>query len=164
MPAPDRVTPERPRPRPVPEQRLRDEQAALRESRAGEPVQELGLESGEELCFSRPGIGAPTLRRLRRGHWVIQDELDLHGLTSREAQPLLGAFLAACVRRGLRCVRVIHGKGLGSKNREPVLRHKVAGWLARREEVLAFVQARRADGGSGAVIVLLKGGVDGARR
>ena len=97
-------------------------------------------------------------RMLRRGHWVIQDEIDLHGLTAPEAHALLAAFLAASLRRGLRCVRVIHGKGLRSKNREPVLRNKVARWLMQRDEVLAYCQARRTEGGSGAVVVLLKAG------
>jgi len=98
-----------------------------------------------------------VLRRLRRGHWVIQEELDLHGLTVNEAHALLSSFLNQCVRRGLRCVRIVHGKGLRSKNREPVLKRKVAGWLIQREEILAYCQARQADGGSGAVVVLLKG-------
>ena len=86
-----------------------------------------------------------------------QDELDLHGLTVEEARPALGEFLARCVRRGLRCVRVIHGKGLRSRNREPVLKRRVAGWLMHREDVLAFCQARGPDGGGGAVVVLLRG-------
>jgi DNA-nicking Smr family endonuclease len=93
----------------------------------------------------------------RRGHWAIQDAIDLHGLTSPEARTLLAEFLASCVRRGLRCVRIIHGKGLRSKNREPVLKRKVAHWLMQRDEVLAYCQARRTEGGGGAVVVLLKG-------
>lgn len=149
---------ERSRPRPIPVQRLRDERAALRDSLSDHIAWDAGLETGEELCFLREGIGQETLRKLRRGHWVIQDELDLHGLTTLEAGPLLAAFLNHCARRGWRCVRIIHGKGLRSKNREPVLKRKVADWLAQREEILAFCQARRADGGSGAVVVLLKGG------
>jgi DNA-nicking Smr family endonuclease len=148
---------ERPRPRPVPVQRLLDERAALRESLAHQTAWEIGLDTGEELSFLRDGIGAQTLRKLRRGHWVIQDELDLHGSTSGEARELLAQFLAYCARRGLRCVRIVHGKGLRSKNREPVLKRKVAGWLMQRDDVLAFCQARQPDGGGGAVIVLLKG-------
>jgi DNA-nicking Smr family endonuclease len=87
---------------------------------------------------------------------VLQDQLDLHGLTVVEARELLIMFLNECRRHDARCVRIIHGKGLRSKNREPVLRNKVASWLMQRDEVLAFCQARRADGGSGAVVVLLK--------
>ena len=156
MPDPGRVVHERPRPVPLPLQRLNDDQAALRESledfaRDGYP------ETGEELSFVRDGIGAPTLKKLRRGHWVIQDELDLHGLTVPDARELLAEFLAQCARRGVRCVRVIHGKGLRSKNGQPVLKQKVANWLMRRDEILAFCQARQTEGGGGAVVVLLKG-------
>lgn len=148
---------ERPRPRPVPVQRLRDERAALQESLGHQTAWELGLDTGEELSFVRDGIGAQTLRKLRRGHWVIQDDLDLHGSTSIEARELLAQFFAHCARRGFRCVRIVHGKGLRSKNREPVLKRKVAGWLMRRDDVLAFCQATPPDGGGGAVVVLLKG-------
>lgn len=148
----------RPRPLPVPTQRLRDEQAALDDSLNGLAPWDSGFETGEELAFLRKGLPSLTLGKLRRGHWVTQDEIDLHGLTSPEARALLREFLACCLRRGLRCVRVIHGKGLRSKNREPVLKHKVAYWLMQREEVLAYCQARRTEGGSGAVMVLLKGG------
>ena len=96
------------------------------------------------------------LRKLRRGHWLIQDEFDLHGLTSAEARPLVTEFLNACRSEGIRCIRVIHGKGLRSKNQEPVLKGKVAKWLRQRDDVLAYCQARPTEGGSGAVVVLLK--------
>jgi len=158
LPEPKQARLERPRPHPVPFQRLRDEESVLADSLSDvEPWSE-GLETGEELVYLREGLPAHTLKRLRRGHWVIQDELDLHGLIVSEARALLVEFLADCKRRGLRCVRVIHGKGLRSRNREPVLKKKVANWLARRDEVLAFCQARPTEGGGGAVVVLLKGG------
>ena len=118
---------------------------------------DLELESGDELAFVRPGLSRQVLRRLRSGYWATQDELDLHGSRSDEARALLTDFLALAVKRGHRCVIVVHGKGLSSKNREPVLKRKVASWLTQRGEVLAFSQARPADGGSGAVVVLLKG-------
>ena len=140
---------------PIAVQRLLDEQAVLRDSLALHP--EGTYETGEELSFLRNGLPASTLRKLRRAHWVIQDELDLHGLRSPEARALLAEFLSDCLRRGLRCIRVIHGKGLRSKNREPVLKRKVANWLMQRDEILAFCQARPTEGGSGAVVVLLKG-------
>jgi len=149
---------ERPRPRPIPGQRLRDAQAVLQDSLSDHIPWETGLETGEELTFLRNGISLETLRKLRRGHWVIQDELDLHGLTTPEARALLVEFLNHCLRRGVRYVRIIHGKGLRSKNREPVLKQKVANWLMQRDEILAFCQARHIEGGSGAVVVLLKGG------
>jgi DNA-nicking Smr family endonuclease len=159
LPKPKQAALERPRPDPVPYQRLRDERNALADSLGdAEPWSE-GIETGEELIYLRAGIAPQTLKKLCRGHWVIQDELDLHGLTVAEARPLLAEFLARGLRRGLRCVRIIHGKGLRSKNREPVLKQKVANWLAQRDEVLAFCQARRTEGGGGAVVVLLKGAI-----
>lgn len=110
----------------------------------------------EEFFFQRPGVAPLTMKRLRRGCWPIQAELDLHGMTSDEARACLIGFLDECKQLGLRCVRVIHGKGLSSRNREPVLKLKTASWLMQRDEVLAFCQARLVDGGSGAAIVLLK--------
>ena len=96
------------------------------------------------------------VRKLRSGAWVIQDQLDLHGLDRHQAHVALAAFLANCAKRGVRCVRVIHGKGLGSINKEPVLKGKVRAWLVQKEEVIAFCQARPHDGGAGAVVVLLQ--------
>lgn len=141
---------------PIPLSRLRDEREVIHES-MHDPIRwDEDAENGEELSFVRPGLSRQTLRRLRRGDWVSQAELDLHGLTKVEAKIELAEFLYECKRRGARCVRIIHGKGLRSKNREPVLKHHVRHWLAQREEVLAFVQARPMDGGGGAVMVLLK--------
>ena len=144
-------------PHPLPLQRWSDERAALRESLAGGEW-DGELETGEELSFAREGIGAHTLRKLRRGHWIVQAEIDLHGLTSVDAREVVTGFLAQCARKGLRCVRIVHGKGLRSRNRQPVLKQKVAAWLMQRDEILAFCQARPAEGGGGAVVVLLKGG------
>ena len=96
------------------------------------------------------------LRRLRRGHWVVQAGLDLHGLNRHQAALHVAEFLHSAVHRGLRCVRIVHGKGYGSKNREPVLKGKLRHWLAMRDEVLAYCQAPDHDGGSGALLVLLK--------
>ena len=158
LPRPNQAQIGRPRPRPVPTQRLRDERAVLEDSLSHRAPWDSGFETGEELVFLRQGLPAHMLRKLRRGHWVTQDELDLHGLTSSEARVLVVDFLNHCMRRGLRCVRIIHGKGLRSKNREPVLKQKVANWLMQRDEILGFCQARRTEGGGGAVVVLLKGG------
>jgi DNA-nicking Smr family endonuclease len=154
---PHRTEHGRPLPQPIPKQRLRDDRQTLEDSLSFESPWDAGLETGEELCYLRNGVGEQTLRKLRRGYWVIQDELDLHGLTVQQARTLVGEFLNQCVRRGLRCVRIIHGKGLGSRNREPVLKRRVAVWLIQREGTLAFCQARSADGGGGAVVVLLRG-------
>jgi DNA-nicking Smr family endonuclease len=114
------------------------------------------LDTDHELSYARAGIGPDTLRKLRRGHWVIQGQLDLHGMRREEAREALAEFLRNAVKRGLRCVRIIHGKGLGSVNKEPVLKSKVRSWLVQKEEVIAFCQARAADGGAGALVVLLK--------
>lgn len=145
-----------PRPLPIAHHHLADERAALQESLSDEFSVESLLETDGELSFARDGIGPDTLRKLRRGHWIIQGQLDLHGLRRDEAREALAQFLRSATRRGLRCVRVIHGKGLGSINKEPVLKNKVRSWLVQKEEVIAFCQARAAEGGSGALVVLLK--------
>ncbi len=145
-----------PKPLPIARQHLADEQAALRESLSDEFTIETLLESDEALSYARNGIGQDVVRKLRRGHWVIQSQLDLHGLRTDEAREALGEFLRGAIKRGLRCVRVIHGKGLGSINKEPVLKNKVRNWLVQKDEVLAFCQAKAADGGAGALIVLLR--------
>lgn len=145
-------------PRPVPSQRLLDDLEALKDSLSDSLPWDPATETGEELNYARDGVGTQTVRKLRRGHWITQAELDLHGLTVAEARQLLSEFLNLCVRRQLRCVRIVHGKGLRSKNREPVLKQKVGRWLIQRDEILAFCQARPVDGGGGAVIVLLKTG------
>lgn len=154
--APPRASLVAKQPPPVPVQSLLDDRDALAESAAGFLSWEQSLESGEEACYLREGLGRDVLRKLRRGHWIVQDMVDLHGLNREEARRLLSAFLGACLKRGLRCVRVVHGKGLRSPNREPVLKGKVQHWLARRNEVLAFSQAPQTQGGSGALLVLLK--------
>jgi DNA-nicking Smr family endonuclease len=140
----------------VADQTARDEAEVLRQSLTEEMSVELMLESGEELAYLRDGIDRQVLRKLRRGHWVVQDHLDLHGLRVDEARELLVSFLNDALRAGNRCVRIVHGKGSRSPNREPVLKKKVGGWLRQREEVLAYCQALPADGGSGALLVLLK--------
>lgn len=147
----------RPKPRPVAAQRQRDDQEALLDTLSDNPAWEQGLETGEELLFRRDGLSQLHIRKLRRGHWKIQDHLDLHGHTAAEARILTAAFLAHALRNGLRCVRIVHGKGLSSPNREPVLKKKLSGWLAQRDEVLAYCQAPQTEGGGGAVLVLLRG-------
>jgi DNA-nicking Smr family endonuclease len=155
--AKQRVAPAPKQPPPVPVQSARDEREALADSLSDAVADEIRLEIGEELSWRRDGIPHDTLRRLRRGEWALQDQLDLHGLTVEDARALLAAFLNGSVKRGLRCIRIVHGKGLRSASGEPVLKRKVAGWLAQRDEVLAYVQARAEDGGGGAVMVLLRG-------
>jgi len=158
-PLPDsgRVVHARTPPDPVAQQRLKDNLEVLRDSLSEGEASDIGFEAGEELAYVRPGLSRQILRKLRSGHWALQDSLDLHGLRWAEARTLLVQFVAHAVKRGQRCLLIVHGKGLRSKNQEPVLRGKVAGWLAQRADVLAFCQARQADGGSGAVAVLLRG-------
>ena len=144
------------RPKPVARQRLRDEQQVLVDALSDPWDWETAASTGEELFFVRPGVPIAAVRKLRRGGWVIRAELDLHGHTGDEARTALATFLNRCMRDDRRCVRIIHGKGLGSKNRLPVLKNKVRHWLMQRDDVLAFCQARAVDGGAGAVVVLLK--------
>jgi len=170
---PNRVAPFRRAIAPVPAQRLADEQAVLAELRQlasddenrGRSRFSLSGNSGtvpndeiefeDDGVFLRAGMPRDILRKLRRTHWVIQDTLDLHGLTGDEAAEQTAGFLAECRRRGVRCVRIVHGKGLRSRGREPVLKRRIRRLLTRRDEVLAFVEPRAVHGGGGAVVVLL---------
>ena len=140
---------------PEPRQRALDEQAVLREAISDEFDASTLLHTDEHLSFRRPGIGPDVPPKLRRGDWAVQAEIDLHGLRTEEAREALGAFLREATKAGLRCVRVVHGKGLGSPGRTPVLKAKVHGWLIQKKEVLAFVQAKPLEGGAGALLVLL---------
>ena len=135
---------------PVPKQRLADERAALAESLGPVSIDD-AIDSGTELSYLKEGYPRDTLRKLRRGHWVVQAELDLHGMNRYEARQAVSEFL----HQKRRCVRIIHGKGLGSRQREPVLKGLLRKWLVRAD-VLAFSQAPANQGGSGAVLVLLK--------
>lgn len=144
------------KPQPIPIQRQRDEEAALQETISDEFDASTLLETDEHLSYRRPGIGPDVTRKLRRGDWAIQRQLDLHGLRTEDAREALGQFIREAQKHGLRCVRVVHGKGLGSPGKTPVLKGRVHGWLAQKKEVLAFVQARPAEGGAGALVVLLQ--------
>jgi DNA-nicking Smr family endonuclease len=157
LPPHGRTLPDLPRPEPLPRQRERDEQAALQEAMSDEVDIETLLLTDDGLSFHREGVGPDVVTRLRRGHWSIQGELDLHGLRRDEAREQLGLFMREALRRGWRCLRVVHGKGHGSPGRQPVLKAKVQRWLGQRAEVLAFTQASAPQGGAGALIVLLKG-------
>ena len=145
-----------PRPAPQPRQREADERAALREALSDEVDVESLLLTDDGLSFRRANIAPDVLIRLRRGQWAIQAQIDLHGLRRDEARDHLSAFVRQALQRGQRCVRVVHGKGLGSPGREPVLKAKVQRWLAQCAEVIAFTQATPAQGGAGALMVLLQ--------
>ena len=161
LPATKKAGVARPKPAPRAEQTLLDERNALHAAKYGdEPAPhawDIGQEIEGEQTFLRAGLGTDVLTGLRRGRWVVQAELDLHRLTTHQAHEALGSFLTEARGGGLRCVRIIHGKGLTSPNREPVLKGKVRRWLAHVDDVLAYCEAPRHAGGSGAVVVLLRG-------
>ena len=140
---------------PLAMQYQKDEIAVLREAISDEFDVSTLLEIDEHLSFRRPGIGPDVTRRLRRGDWSIQRQLDLHGLRRDDAREVLSIFIREAHNHGIRCVRVIHGKGLGSPGKAPILKSRVHSWLVQKNEVLAFVQAKPADGGAGALVVLL---------
>lgn len=144
------------KPKPIPKQFNEDEHQALIDSLSDHYIPSSELETGEELLYVRDGHSPAILGKLRRGDWVVQKHIDLHGLVSDEARAYVSEFISDCKKRGIRCVRIVHGKGLGSRNKEPVLKNKVRGWLMQKDEVIAYAQAKQQDGGSGAVIVLLK--------
>ena len=147
----------RPKPPPEPVQRQRDEQAALREALSDEVDIESLLLTDDGLSFRRSGVAPDVVTKLRRGHWAIRAQIDLHGLRRDEARDALAGFIRAEFRQGRRCVRVVHGKGHGSPGRQPVLKGKVQRWLGQCDEVIAFTQASGPQGGAGALIVLLAG-------
>lgn len=152
---PERVwsPPQRPFPRPI--QQDLDDEAVMHESMSDEFDITTLLDADDQLSFRRSGIGTDVTRKLRKGEWSIQGQIDLHGLRSDEARNAIGQFIRDAKRMGWRCVRVVHGKGLGSPGKEPVLKSKVQRWLVQKSEVLAFVQAKPSDGGAGALVVLL---------
>jgi DNA-nicking Smr family endonuclease len=114
------------------------------------------LDEDPALSYAREGVGPDVVKKLRKRHWPVQDELDLHGYTRDQARDAVTDFLHRANRRGVRCVRIIHGVGYGSAGGEPVLRSIVHSWLVQKNEVVAFCAAGRSDGGHGALIVLLR--------
>jgi len=158
---PPRSSSRQPPPPPHPRQREADEANALEASRvARDPspmAWDIGLDVESSQSYVRSGLNPDLLRKLRRGEWVVQGTLDLHDHTQDEARTALGEFLGTARRLGWRCVRVVHGKGLSSPNREPVLKARVRKWLQMRDEVLAYCEPRPHAGGGGAVVVLLAG-------
>ena len=153
----DRVRAARARPRAIPQNTLRDEQSIIKDMLSDDPF-DREVETGEELIFSRPGTSSRLLKKLRRGEFSVGAEFDLHGKTVAESQQALSHFLEECRTFNIRCVRIIHGKGLGSPDGRPVIKSKLDRWLRLRDDVVAFSSARPIDGGTGAVYVLLKTG------
>jgi DNA-nicking Smr family endonuclease len=151
----DTVEPPRPRPQAAARFSRLDEGEVLRESLEA-PPHAIEIANGSALHYRRPSVNLKTMRRLARGSMSVQGEVDLHGLNSADAKQALKEFIEHSLVRGHTCIRVVHGKGLGSGHGGPVLKRKVDQWLRRWESVLAFVSARQADGGTGAVYVLLR--------
>jgi len=151
----DRITPTPKHTKPIPKKTLEDEQQVM-DSLLSDEWEPGEVESGEELLFSRPGIQKSVFRKLRTGKYVVEAELDLHGMFAKDARQFVAGFISESQARGLRCVRIIHGKGLSSPNKMPVLKNKVNQWLQLMDAVLAFSSALPGDGGTGAVYILLK--------
>jgi DNA-nicking Smr family endonuclease len=141
---------------PLAQQQIRDDINVLRESLSDDFDVSTLLDTDDELSYRSQGIGTDVTQKLRKGHWSLQGQIDLHGLRSDEAREALGQFIRDASKRGWRCVRIVHGKGLGSPGKTPVLKSKVQRWLVQKTEVLAFVQAKGSEGGAGALVVLLK--------
>lgn len=135
--------------------RRADEAEVLSES-LGDTLDPADFGTGDELFFAQSGVDQRVLKQLKRGQLSIGAECDLHGLTIASARVVVAEFLLDCAEFDVTCARIIHGKGLRSGNRGPVLKHQLARWLAKRADVLAFCSARRSDGGTGAVYVLLR--------
>ena len=154
--APLRATHPKTLPPPIAHQHRRDEAAALAESISDDFDPDAVLDTDEQTSWRRDSVHPDVVRKLRRGHWIVQSEVDLHGARVDGAREMVGAFLREALKQHHRCVRIVHGKGHGSIGKQPVLKGKVKNWLVQKDEVMAFCQAREHDGGGGALIVLLR--------
>lgn len=150
----DKVVPYRKAIEPIPRQRILDDQRVMQEL-LEESDESASFESGDELKFLRSGYPVRLLKKLRRGDYAIQDELDLHGLIAGEAKIETHGFINECARDRIRAVRIVHGKGRNSAGRKPVLKNMLIGWLSKNQHVIAIVSTPANDGGTGAVYVLL---------
>lgn len=155
LPVPKRAAPPRRKP-PARARFTRAERAAVLRVSLSPPARDLDIQPGDSLHFRQPGVPEAVLRRLRRGEYRIESEIDLHGMTLAEARAQLREFLLAAAARRLRCLRIVHGKGLRSGQRGPVLKNAVNSMLRRIELVLAFTSAAMREGGTGATLVLLR--------
>lgn len=149
------ITLEKKKPKAIPGQRYLDEQKVLDELLNG-TIDPAELETGEELIYSRPGFQKKAFKKLRKGLYIVEAELDLHGMIVVEAKKSLVSFIQHCHNKGFRCVKIIHGKGLGSKNGKAIIKSNVNYWLQQREDTLAFCSALPNDGGTGAIYLLLR--------
>jgi len=149
------AAPQRPRPAPEPVQSRLDE-ARVPQELTRTAIDPAEIEVGEELSYLKEGLSPRLLRRLKRGHFSIADEIDLHQMNIEVARSTIKSFLDECQREGRLCVKIIHGKGLRSRAQGPVLKRLVDGLLRRRGDVLAFASAPPTEGGTGAVVVLMR--------
>ncbi len=153
----NRVLHQTKRPKPLPKQRWKDKQQVLEDMFSAEfGPEQTEAETEDSLSYSRTGVQHSIMRKLRRGQFSIEAELDMHGMTVAIAKPILAEFLYQAQRMGKRCVKIIHGKGYRSPNQQPVLKSRINNWLRRSDAVVAFHSARQVDGGTGAVYVLIK--------
>ena len=155
LPRSNRAKTRRPTPSSRPRQSQKDEREVITHL-LDHPIEPMMLETGDEVEYRQDGVQLSIMRKLRRGQYARQDELDLHGMTVAQAREQVIAFLGHARAHNMRCVRVIHGKGLRSTQRGPVLKPRVSLWLRQRKEVLAYCSATLAEGGTGAVYVLLR--------
>lgn len=147
---------QRKKPKPVAKQLIQDEKKVLIDALSDNFESIDYFLARDELFYLKKGHSPDIVRKLRNGTWVVQESIDLHGLTSEEAKIALVDFISLCKQKTIRCIRIIHGKGYNSKNKEPVLKNKVKKWLIQKEEVICFIQAPNHDGGSGVLITLLE--------
>ena len=150
----DKITPYRKPIDPTPRQRLLDNERVMQEL-LEESDEMVSYESGDELKFLRNGYSTRLLKKLRRGDYAIQDELDLHGLVTSEAKQQTHGFINECAADNVRAVRIVHGKGRNSPGRVPVIKNMLIGWLSKNQHVIGVVSTPANDGGAGAVYVLL---------
>ena len=150
----DKIKPYRAPVEPVPKQRLLDDERVMQEL-LEQSDETTSFESGDELKFLKQGFSSRLLKKLRRGDYSIQDELDLHGLIASHAKQETHGFINECARDQVRAIRIIHGKGRNSNGRMPVLKNMLLGWLSKNQHVIAVCSAPANDGGTGAVYVLL---------
>ncbi len=152
----DKITPDKPRIKPIARKTVKEQPQSSLDSFSDdyEPMERCAVE--DKLFFMRPGLQHSVVRKLKRGEFRLNAELDLHGMTVAAARRRLALFLRECHDRNFRCVHIVHGKGQGSGTRGPVLKQKLSIWLPQCQEVLAFCSAIQSHGGTGAIYLLLR--------
>jgi DNA-nicking Smr family endonuclease len=150
----DRVAPYRKKIEPIARQRIADDQRVMEELLSSDD-EETSFHSGDELKYIRDGYPPRLLKRLRRGDYSIQDELDLHGLFANEAKEHVHGFINECARSNITAVRIIHGKGIHSRGKKPVLKNLIIGWLKKNQFIIAACSTPGNDGSTGAIYVLI---------